>query len=383
MEFELEPKESYYLTYTDKLITGSMLDGTRGLVGSVVSGSNEYRGEHSFGAYSYKKNNPQYNSSLLRGIQLFNSTKTYEDSIMPDFSEIYLMNGGWFVAPRYDEIDWHNADPLFVFETPIIKIILNKGHLTGGVSNDHQHVGDQKWQYEYPFMSKYQGIAKRMSVDNIVHSTLIEEICETDFSTYSWLYYQKSDPVTSSNKYCLSFVEGTNESFLQTTYYDRLYSPTVFEVEEESATILKKNLTGLSSTDLLTGFFGFGIRSASNWPYPSTFFDPQGISKKAYGVLIDGWKYGVLNAIPTPPKAIYRMGRFGQLRDMLEQRPYSRVVDKLTNTKDGPIFTQFVSGTQAFLTASNPGTLNVSDAGYYDFEYKCGRPYVEGASYAS
>ena len=33
-----------------------------------------------------------------------------------------------------------------------------------------------------------------------------------------------------------------------------------------------------------------------------------------------GWKYGVMNALPIAPSAIFRGNRFGQFRDMLEQR---------------------------------------------------------------
>lgn len=386
MEFELEPKESYYLTYTDKIVAGDLLKtGVRGLVGSVVSGSNEYRLENSFGAYNYKKNNPFYNSSLLRGVHLINSNKVYQDSIMPDFSQIYSLNGGQFVAPRYDEVNWNDTfsnDPRFLFDSKILKMIICTGRITGSAGMGGVHIGDEKWIYEYPFMSKYKDIPRRLVVDNITNKTTVEEINDTDGLTYSILRYQESNPVSSSNKYCVSFVTGNNVSFHQKTYYDRKYSPTVFAVEEQSATIVKKNLSGLSSNDLLTCFFGFGVQPTSDWTYPSTFFDPQGTSEKAYGVLVDGWKYGVLSGIPVNPKAIYRRGKFGQLRDALEQRLYSGTLDKITNTKDNPVFAQFVSGTQAYLTASNT-TLNVSDAGYYDFEYKCGRPYVEGANYAS
>lgn len=39
---------------------------------------------------------------------------------------------------------------------------------------------------------------------------------------------------------------------------------------------------------------------------------------------IRGWKYGVISGLPTYSKAYWRRNKFGQFRDMLEQRPYSK-----------------------------------------------------------
>ncbi|WP_206688760.1 hypothetical protein, partial [Streptococcus pseudopneumoniae] len=39
---------------------------------------------------------------------------------------------------------------------------------------------------------------------------------------------------------------------------------------------------------------------------------------------IRGWKYGVHSGIPTFSKAYWRPNRFGQFRDMLEQRPLAK-----------------------------------------------------------
>ncbi len=36
-----------------------------------------------------------------------------------------------------------------------------------------------------------------------------------------------------------------------------------------------------------------------------------------------GWRYGLLNAFPTRPTCVFRRDRYGQFRDMLEQRMYT------------------------------------------------------------
>ena len=47
--------------------------------------------------------------------------------------------------------------------------------------------------------------------------------------------------------------------------------------------------------------------------------------------IIRGWKYGLYSGFPTYSKVVYRRNRFGQFRDMLEQRQDTKYID-LTNS---------------------------------------------------
>jgi hypothetical protein len=60
---------------------------------------------------------------------------------------------------------------------------------------------------------------------------------------------------------------------------------------------------------------------------------------KAFGLspVIRGWKHGLYSALPVNTKTIYRRGRFGQLRDMLEQRIYTKSIGD-DNTRIGDPF---------------------------------------------
>ena len=55
---------------------------------------------------------------------------------------------------------------------------------------------------------------------------------------------------------------------------------------------------------------------------------------------IRGWKYGLYNGLPTHTKAIFRRNRYGQLRDMLEQRQYTKFVTVLTSPTDNEAITK-------------------------------------------
>ena len=78
------------------------------------------------------------------------------------------------------------------------------------------------------------------------------------------------------------------------------------------------------ATTILKQFFGFGdwfgipIISGANQQADGAAIYPLTAS------VLRGFKYGLLNAVPTRPNAVFRYDTFGQFRDMLEPRPYAR-----------------------------------------------------------
>src|SRR5690606_33218204 len=113
------------------------------------------------------------------------------------------------------------------------------------------------------------------------------------------------------------------------------------------------------------------------------------------GPIIRGWKYGVSSGMPAYSKAYFSRNHYGQPRDMLEQRPFTRYfkvgvrgLDAQEGVMAGPVKVRFVdsdltptapentqsSNLDAFATSSvpffdgearnrpvvNPGALNAS-----------------------
>jgi hypothetical protein len=78
---------------------------------------------------------------------------------------------------------------------------------------------------------------------------------------------------------------------------------------------------------LLKAFFGIGDfdygfpLDSSKTPNANT---SAMLSYNADALLLRGFKYGLLNAVPTSPNAVFRYDTFGQFRDMLEPRPQTR-----------------------------------------------------------
>ena len=112
---------------------------------------------------------------------------------------------------------------------------------------------------------------------------------------------------------------------------------------------------------------------------------PDACTVRLYGPEIRGWKYGIYNGVPTATSVVHRFGKYGQLRDMLEQRQYTAVLD----TRNGgtatqfPIDVSFVSGTNVAASASiyesatDTVSFNPFDSGIYDRHYRAGRPFYD------
>jgi hypothetical protein len=92
---------------------------------------------------------------------------------------------------------------------------------------------------------------------------------------------------------------------------------------------------------------------------------------------LNGYKYGCYWPTPIGSTCYFRRNRFGQMRDMLEQRPYTKFYDAESSTPlAAAVVAVFSSSTQTWLTSSNPD-LNTRDSGIYDFECKSGQPFAD------
>jgi len=81
------------------------------------------------------------------------------------------------------------------------------------------------------------------------------------------------------------------------------------------------------------------------------------------GVSLRGWKYGLLNGFKTRTKTIFRRNHYGQFRDMLEQRLYSRLHNE-QGILASPIDVKFVNylSRNAVDAASTTSTNTTYDA---------------------
>lgn len=98
--------------------------------------------------------------------------------------------------------------------------------------------------------------------------------------------------------------------------------------------------------------------------------------------IIRGWKYGVYSGLPAFSKAYFRQRSYGQFRDMLEQRPYTKYYQTAENNPDIENFRQgttpaavtvkFVDAAGKLTKPENTWSQNLS------FEATASVPYFDG-----
>jgi len=77
----------------------------------------------------------------------------------------------------------------------------------------------------------------------------------------------------------------------------------------------------------------FRINNNTNYAAPSGSYEWITGSVWSASPVIRGWKYGLYSGLPAYTSAYYRQGRYGQFRDMLEQRQFTKLLNKSTSQK--------------------------------------------------
>lgn len=216
-------------------------------------------------------------AGIIRNIRIFSSDERFYDSMQPVFSDLF------------DKIEGK------ISEDSVNKAVISLGNIDSPTFN----FSNSEFRPSFPFEPKYANVDRtkrqlsyKANVDSSGNNLSEENLCKNLF-----IY---------------------NDNITQAYWSD---------------TPLGLNLTEIDSSKIL---FGFGDRNerylkVSIFPpsfdywgekylpdfrlYATPYFFPYIISP-----IIRGWKYGLIDGNPHYTSAVYRRNRFGQVRDMLEQR---------------------------------------------------------------
>lgn len=427
-QFETEPNAFYSGSYTDGIFMGAMGDpGGRFLAASSNSGSNELLYTHHFSDYlDVSGSNRSRNLGMAHKFRtFFSSVERYQDTILPDAYDAYLLNEGKPVLALgemgLNPIIMNEPDAYAVVgQQPVGKLVFTTFGTTASydVGLENFEVSDQMWIGSFPFQGRYKDIQR--NIDQAFYRTnILVPVTESQKSFDNYYYYgpwtstQPSSSLatieviipriswkdgsvggagaTEPYRFTLMDVTGSvlaNEKFggLGGSVYPPS-TPSSYGVGFGTKRPRQKQLTKV--------LFGFGdnyqgvpIINAVTCSQLQTVGVSLGVVNGFYASSIDirGWKYGVANGFPFFTSCVFRSSRFGQYRDMLEQRkitkffdPKGMTVDGKNNGKKGSssavVNITFVSGSKSSITASSPLVLNPNDSGIYDFEYKSGQPW--------
>jgi hypothetical protein len=112
-------------------------------------------------------------------------------------------------------------------------------------------------------------------------------------------------------------------------------------------------------------------QSTPNYAYSND--QPANVGAKIrMGSIIRGWKYGLINGYELQTKAVFRRDRYGQLRDMLEQRLDAKFHNG-SNILASPINVKFIGPSGNTVKPENTYSSNLS------FEATSSLPYFDGS----
>jgi hypothetical protein len=369
----------------------------RGVIGSVVSGSEEYKGATLLSDYTFKKANPFFRSGEVRYLRLNSASQTIKDTITPEIVSLYKTGSygsGSLVAPTDSFIlripPTGNAIKL-LFSTDGKEIL---SEITP-YSLVAERTNNIEWYFSYPYEKKY-------SLVNDYYSNPPEKII--DFSEYLiniGTRYEKRKRTIGNDSisiYWCSYDNSTIPASLVIQNYTDINGyfdgsnftaipnadPDNFVATLDNRTLAQKLVFGINPTGLSSNVFYVNTTPGAN---------PNDRYVLTTGSIIEGWKYGLYNGIPTNFSAVFRQNHYGQFRDMLEQRIYTKTYNnpEIGGPMDANGGISFISGSALpgesndWVTASiyNNVDLNVTEAyrvnpygsGIFDIEYRASQPW--------
>ncbi len=292
---------------------------------------------------------------FFRNNQATSDSEQYYDSMIPRLDEILRVENS--LAPYNIEI----GD--------------SKMLITVDASNDvTEGFTCIDWTKSFPFEPKYSKLIRTITINRISSNINSNLFISNPLLT-------STNPIQSTNEtIAIELYDGVDWQFVSDFKNGRFIGLRYID--------LIKILFGVGDTNTIRrgSVFNFPQETENNF-YGSTCWPtvrrtilgkPIGSGMPAFtyditrvGSVIRGWKYGMLNGFETQTKAVFRRDRYGQLRDMLEQRPDGKFHNGVT-VLAAPVNVKFIGPNGSTIKPENTFSSNLS------FEATSSLPYFDG-----
>jgi hypothetical protein len=374
-QYNVEYPGSYWGTYTDDYITGSMLSivssggsryfvtGSRGKVFQRLDARSQPAPASSpITSYEVQQNNsksfrlqPWYERANRPIVtQLLSDSETYYDSMVPDLAQCLKAsgNGIWILK---------NGDvPPAPFDSTKVKVGPTVGYLyfnnqVDSASETIESLANGVWTWSYPFEPRYSDIPRSIGMSKSLvaereyssGSNMISPITPHEIDTFYPIFVGTTPHVgffedylhLALNQFAISWQIAADVDLRRSSpyYLTSSLSPDdmirVMYGYGDINTMVPQKVTG-SWPNVTPDYTSSSVAGCNNQPA----WRDQEIAKGLYatylvGPIIRGWKYGLYNGLPVKSHATFRRDRYGQNRDMLEQRPFTKYY-QATDTAD-------------------------------------------------
>jgi hypothetical protein len=390
-QFEANYSDSYIGCANDDYILGDLLStrtaphgliefisGTRGKVFSKAlassaptQGTTEYDYTESLSVRSQPYTELSNN---INALQLNDDSERFYDSMLPSFSSCVEANGAQILAVR------EGQGGVLSEEFGLIKF----DYRVPGILQEYTSTSmayDWKWNRSYPFEPRYSKALREIDIRKTFvtsyeyaypYVTSIKPRVQTKLMIASVGSRYPSNHSPIDNKESLNHFN----LYLTDRPYDRVEA---YIADEPSITDLIKVIYGfgdlnnmLNAATVLGDGTGGIIGTNHFADFRKIFYD---LESSLYGVspIIRGWKYGLYSGFPAYSKAYYRLGSYGQFRDMLEQRQYTKFYNTTDSSQTESVVTiKFLDGEGKITSPENTWSQNLS------LEATSSVPYVDG-----
>lgn len=437
-QFEIENSKTYQSGSYDQVVMGSMYSirslggrkfvvaGQRGVVygsvdNDVAPGTTPYESSNSV---SYRSQPFSEKSGNTRAAKLTCREERIYDSMPPHAWSCFKRNGANVFICAVDSGAPGYPGPLNGLDYPSVGYIIFDNYVRYAPnSRKALNAGvDRHWTKSFPFEPKYSTISRQNSL-----KFLREDVYATynlNFETNGMFPALPISPIRVKGAY-LGVVgpETIGQHSAQASseipegeIWKHHWACDVFDTFQ-SGEFPKGDLTSSMGTeDMAKVIYGFGdvntmfingayklgdkkdVVGTHNWPEfrkkfvtnpppaapPSVNYEYLTASMWCVSPVIRGWKYGLYSGLPAYTSAHFRQGRYGQFRDMLEQRLFTKLFiakrSPRTNANniiedntlnDGPVTVRFLDDQGNLTDPANTQSQNLS------FEATSSLPYFD------
>lgn len=359
----------------------------------------------------------------VRHVQHVDSSERFWDSMMPGVSDCFAADGSGIFIASYGALGNPRQVDVGVSSSLGLDINPRRTRL-GWIWFDYQHPAliaagygpliNANWTKSFPFEPRYRNASRQVNVSKSFLATYfynpsslpvispIEPRAVNGFVfgpvslgtgvysyDYSYAFPGSFPPGTINTVYFGNAIlnNWVSDANLNAVNQFGYYTTGSAGIEDASRALFgfgDRNTYFQYNTTTLLGAGHFAETRDIEGPHPdgqTIFADTNnfGFSPK-----IRGWKYGVYSGLPSYSKAYWRPGRFGQARDMLEQRPYTKFFrtegSDQTSTAFQPgeqpaaVTVNFIDSTGRLTAAENTWSNNLS------FECTSSLPFFDGMS---
>lgn len=418
-QFDIATNSNYSGSYTDNIVrifSGSGLESKKfigsksdPITGSMINFETSYTDYVSYVYGRVAGKNHQF-------ISLLDGNEIYYDSLVPSPVDYHIANSGTLISNEYTFTGSNILNrPNFAINSSF-SLFLNLNSPTSSIINTgsvNYLVRDGQWVSSFPFEIKYKNLTKLKNQTYYLPKTYISNIGYGYSSEPSNSYlFNKLSPAITSSIFNGKIVLDEFVSLDLSRSYAKQAAITYSGEEKKLETV--RIPYGITGDELIIPYMTPNLKESyklyfGSWRKRIVFrinesgvttnieqrrLAPEGLDKPGMASLVDsisgigdetiilsyitpsGWKYGLYSAEPSPTKIIFRRNRFGQFRDILEQRQFTKFSSgKKNSITSSPVVITFLSGTSTYVTYSNDSTLNLRDSGIYRREYASGRPF--------